>query len=353
MAEAEERLARRARGRRLLAHAAQVQAGRLHRATLRSRSGEAATTWSIAIDAVGMRRARAAGTGRVEIVVGSPSSSRFADRERTRRCPAQRRGAGGRERPGAGGAGSAAAGAPARARRRSAARRCRSARARPRRRSRAPPSCAGSSASVSSSIVGAGNCPSFRAPIPAALARAVPGDGRRWRYNEAGVNATPEPTAPPAQRPPPHDDPRDLLHEPVDRGDGQHDRERGAAVDPPRPARVGVGAAVDDRRVCARDRELASAVRLDRRSAGAQAHLPGRAARVRGRLAAVQPRPDARLADRGAGAAGRSAARCSTRWRCRSSRTCSPSRANAPVRSARGARWWASAWRSARSSAAR
>ena len=66
----------------------------------------------------------------------------------------------------------------------------------------------------------------------------------------SGVNATPRP-----QRAPAPDDPRDLLHEPADRGDGQHDRERRAALDPARPPRLALGPAVDDRRLHDRDRE--------------------------------------------------------------------------------------------------
>ncbi len=57
---------------------------------------------------------------------------------------------------------------------------------------------------------------------------------------------------------------------------------------------------------------------------GRRRDLPDRPRRLRARLAAVQPGAEHRLADRGAGAAGRRRPRCSTRWRWRSSPPRSP-----------------------------
>ena len=71
-----------------------------------------------------------------------------------------------------------------------------------------------------------------------------------------------------------------------------------------RPARLAVGAAVDGGRLHDRAREPVAARRLHRRSTRAQAHLSGGAADLLRRLAAVQPRTRARLADRRAHAAG-------------------------------------------------
>ena len=118
---------------------------------------------------------------------------------------------------------------------------------------------------------------------------------------------------------------RDLLHEPADRRAGQHHRERRAAGHPARPARVGLRSAVDDRRLHAGAGEPADAVRLDRRPDRPPAHVPDRPRDLHARLVAVQPRARPRLADRLPRSSRRSAEACSTRWRCRSSPTCSPS----------------------------
>ena len=89
VAEAEERLPRRARRRRLLADAAQVEPGRLAApATVRSSAGVIATTWSSAVTPLGWtagrgRRAAGGAQRRRRACVGSPSSSLARD-------PAQR-----------------------------------------------------------------------------------------------------------------------------------------------------------------------------------------------------------------------------------------------------------------------
>ena len=82
------------------------------------------------------------------------------------------------------------------------------------------------------------------------------------------------------------------------------------------------------------------------------ADLPDRPGAVHARLAAVQPGARPGLAGGVPRCCRRSAGRCSTRWRCRSSRTRSPTRPSGPARSGCGAACSASAWRSARWSGA-
>ena len=93
-------------------------------------------------------------------------------------------------------------------------------------------------------------------------------------------------------------------------------------------------------------------VRLDGRPAGAQAHLRDRAVVFSLGVAAVQPGAERRAARRVPRAPGGRRRRCSTRSRCRSSPTRSPTRASARRRSASGAPCSASRWRSGRSWAA-
>ncbi len=266
--EAEERLARRARGRRLLAHAAQIEAGRLQRR-------DAAVEVAARPPRRGRSRARR---------WDAPARVRQRALGERRRQPVELRAVSVAQRP-AGDArdgsalrGRAARQLPPRAhrlrRRRARPRglgkrsaRCRSGCSDRRRRSPAPPSGRARRRASSSSIVGAGMASDL-----GGASRPRAGSGRSGTLKRSGVNGTPELSD--RRRTP---DPRDLLHEPADRGDGQHDRQRRAAVDPPRSARVAFGLAVDDRRVRDRDRQPAAAVRLDRRPPRAQAHLPGRA----------------------------------------------------------------------------
>ena len=91
---------------------------------------------------------------------------------------------------------------------------------------------------------------------------------------------------------------RDLLPEPADRRPRLDDRQRRAALDPQGPPRLGVGPAVDDRRLHAGAGQPAHAVGLDRGPNRPQARLPRRPGRVLARLAAVRARPHPRAADR-------------------------------------------------------
>src|SRR6204780_2255641 len=116
---------------------------------------------------------------------------------------------------------------------------------------------------------------------------------RRWSPPAYATSATERGGR--AAPPPAAADPRHLLHEPADRGAGQHDRQRRAALDRAPPARGPVGAAVDRGRIHARARQPADAVRLDGRPAWAQARVHDRPGAVHARLAAVQPRAPPRL----------------------------------------------------------
>ena len=92
---------------------------------------------------------------------------------------------------------------------------------------------------LSSSIVTAAIAP----PIPPRPRSLPPGAAPARTLEQSGDEPD---TA--AQRPAANDRSGDLLLEPSDRRDGQHDRERRPALDPARPARVAVGPAVDGRR---------------------------------------------------------------------------------------------------------
>lgn len=74
LAEAKERLPPAARGRGLLAHAPQVQPAASQAATVRSRSGLKATTWSSAIVPLGWGSAWRSSAASAD-VTGNPSSS--------------------------------------------------------------------------------------------------------------------------------------------------------------------------------------------------------------------------------------------------------------------------------------
>jgi hypothetical protein len=103
---------------------------------------------------------------------------------------------------------------------------------------------------------------------------------------------------------PPPLGPGDLLHEPADRGARQHDRQRCPTLDRARAAHHGLGPTVDRRRLHARPRQPADALRLDGRPAGAAQGLRARSRAVHPRFAAVQRCPQPGLADRLSDAAG-------------------------------------------------
>ena len=76
---------------------------------------------------------------------------------------------------------------------------------------------------------------------------------------------------------------RDLLHEPADRRPGLDDRQRRAALDRARAAHADLGIAVDRRRLHARARQPADALRLDGRPVRAPARVRDRARAVHAR----------------------------------------------------------------------
>src|SRR6202012_5555051 len=98
--------------------------------------------------------------------------------------------------------------------------------------------------------------------------------------------------------------PRHLLHEPVHRRPGQHDRERGAAVYRAGAARLRLRPAVDHRRIHAGDCQPADVLRLHGGSHRAAQDVPDRLGPVHPRLAGVQPGARPGLADRLPDAAG-------------------------------------------------